>query len=395
MTKFLVNPFFVYTISFTIVLMVYSLGWSGLYPPLSLTLIFFLICTFVISSLVGIIVQLSKRIEYTSVPWSDKAKTILYLLCIGYFFEFLYNGGIPLVMILRGETYNYVAFGIPTFHVLLVTLNSFASIYIFHQLISNFSKSRLFYFALSIAPSILIVNRAMLLMILASCLFIYILSLRKLRPKNITFLAVIILTVLYLFGIMGNLRQTGGRTTTSEYILDTSKASNALKKSVVPNEYIWAYLYISSPIANLQNAINKASDVKQSWGSFFNYVLLPDFISKRTGSILEIHDSDVPRIVDWLTVSTFYAKSYFFLGWLGMILIFLFFVITSFLYVFLLNKKSKYYVTGLSILSTVALYNTFDNMHAFTGLIFQLVYPLIFGYVKFPNITFNLRAKST
>lgn len=394
MTKILVNPFFVYTLSFTIVLLVYSLGWSELYPHLSLPLLLFLICTFVISSVAGVFVQFLNRIEYKAVPWSNRAKTVLYLLWIGYFLEFLYNGGIPLLIVLSGESHNYVQFGIPTFHVLQVTLNGFVSVYIFHQLISNFSKARLFYFALSITPAILIVNRAMFLMIMTSCLFVYILSLRKLSVKNIGYLTITVLLFLYLFGIMGNLRQTGGQTTSSEYILMTSKASNEFKKSVIPKEYIWAYLYISSPLANLQSTIERAPETSQLWSSFFNYALLPDFISKRTGSFLDIPNYDVPRIVPWLTVSTFYAKSYVFLGWLGIIFMFLFFMTTTFLYVFLLRKRSKYYVTGLAILSTLVLYNTFDNMYAFTGLNFQLIYPLIFGYLKMPNLTFNLKAKS-
>ena len=75
-----------------------------------------------------------------------------------------------------------------------------------------------------------------------------------------------------------------------------------------------------------------------------------------------------------------------YLGWWGVILLFLYFLCTSFLYLLILRKDSPYYSTGLALLCTVSLYNTFDNMYAFTGLQFQLIYPLILTYVKFPSL---------
>jgi hypothetical protein len=142
---------------------------------------------------------------------------------------------------------------------------------------------------------------------------------------------------------------------------------------------------VSSPLANLQNTINESPPAREEWMPFINYELLPDFISKRTGNLLMVDKRYPVRVEGWLTASTFYSGSYVYLGWSGIVVMYLFFLITTFLYPFIL-KKDKYYVTGLAILNTLVLYNTFDNMYAFTGLCFQLIYPVLFSYIKIPRV---------
>lgn len=392
MTKLVSNPYYVYILSFVLVLLVYSLGWSHLYPELSFSLLAFFFVTFLVSLFFGVVVQGKKRIEYKTITWNEKTTLYLALIWVGYSMEFLYNGGIPLsLLLLKGVQDDRELFGIPTFHVLLVTFSSFYSVYIFHQLRSDFRKSRLLIFLLSILPAVLIVNRGMLLMILTSCLFVYLLSLKKIRFNVILGVTFFVLVIFYLFGVMGNLRQTN--TTSSNYILQSSRASESFKNSIIPNEYIWAYIYISSPLANLQTTIERLPPVNDSWVAFLNFEILPDFISKRTGPLLDVERQGTPTVAGWLTVSTCYARSYVFLGWLGIIILFLFFISTTFIYLFALMKTSEYYVVGLAILNTLVLYNTFDNMYAFTGLNFQLLYPLLLSYVRLPKITSVLRGK--
>jgi len=388
MAKLLCNPFFVYVTSFALVFAVYSLGWSNLYPSLSFPLVLFFFMTFIVSCFFGFVVHVLRRIEYKEITWNERTIFYLLLVLIGYLAEFVYNKGVPLQMLLQGVEYDYTSFGIPTFHVFLVTFSSFLSVYIFHQLCSDFNKKRLIYFLLSVIPPVLIISRGTLFMMLTSCLFVYLLSIRTIKLKIVLGIFFLVLLVFYLFGVMGNLRQSKGVSTTSEIMLETSMATNSFKNSFVPKEFIWSYLYISSPLANLQNATNHAQ-VEYSFGSFLNYEILPDFISKRIEKISTVQKKDVPRIAGWLTVSTFYARSYVFLGWIGILTIFVFFIGTTFTYIFLLRKGSKYYVTGLSILNTLVLFNTFDNMYAFTGLNFQLIYPLLFSVIELRKFTWG------
>ena len=144
-------------------------------------------------------------------------------------------------------------------------------------------------------------------------------------------------------------------------------------------------------MANLQYTIDKAR-VDDSCAEFLNFELLPDFISKRIATLFKIERSAGERIVPWLTVSTFYAHAYATVGWPGMLIMFIFFVTTTFAYLILLRKSSAYYVTGFAVMNALVLFNTFDNMYAFTGMSLQLIYPLLLSFVRFPKVKLGLRA---
>ena len=383
MTKILVNPFFVYILSFVIVLFFYSLGWSELFPPITSSVIFFFAATFIIASLFGMLVQHHKRIYYQPTPQnSNRSKFLLTgIVWVGYGMEFIYNKGIPLLMVFQGDLdYDYRLFGIPAFHVLLVTFNSFLAVYFFHQVISRFSITGFIIFTATILPSLLIINRGMLLMMLTACLFIYVSSLKKIRWIQMINLVVLLLIVFYFFGLLGNLRQTG--TWSSRYIIESSKATPQFKDSIIPKKYFWTYLYVSSPLANFQTTVNRVDSDRNSWAAFLNFEILPDFISKRTAELAGLTKDSKPQVTDWLNASTFYTGSYVALGWLGVILMFGFFLMTTVAYLFLLRRESNFYGTGLAILNTFVLYCTFDNMYAFSGLCLQLVYPLLFSYLR-------------
>jgi hypothetical protein len=391
MNRVITNPFFVYIISFSVVLVVYLFGWSTLYPQISPTLLLFLMIGFVFSMVAGVVLHALKRVGYKEIDTNDSTGLVIFLIWLSYCLEFAYNRGVPLLLVMGQSDYDYTQFGIPTFHVFLATFSSFYSVYVFHQLISQRSRRLTFYFLLSIIPGVLIVNRGMVLIILTGCLFVYLSAMSRLRGRIVAFLLIMILVVFYFFGVIGNIRQTNGRTSSSEYILDVGKATDAFKSSVIPKPYFWSYLYISSPLANLQHTMNNSrADV--SWTQFTTFELLPDFISKRIAKILNIQRSAGEKIVPWLTVSTFYAHAFATVGWPGMIIMFLFFAGTTVTYLILLRKNSDYYVTGLALMNTLVLFNTFDNMYAFTGMSLQLVYPLLMAFVKFPRIRIGIRS---
>jgi hypothetical protein len=382
--RILSNPFFIYIGSFVTALSVYMLEWSNLYPRLDSSTIFFLVLTFLFAVFCGLFLDKTRKIRYVQIKQSDNQVLITAFIWISYIAEFVYNKGVPLLVILNGDVdYDYRLFGIPTFHVLVSTFGSFYSIYLFHQFLSTKQKKILLLSLVNALPLVLIYSRGMIFMVLTSCFFIYVASLNTLKVKTMITVLVVVLIILYAFGIMGNLRE--GKEISSKYILEISKASNNLKDSIVPNEYIWAYLYISSPLSNFQSTIDKTKPDKYDWVPFFIYELIPDFISKRLGAALDIEREDVPRVASWLTVSTFYARAYYFVGWIGILIMFLFFISTTFIYIFLLRRDNPYFMTGLSILTTLVLYNSFDNMYVFSGLSFQLVYPLLFQYLGFAN----------
>ncbi|MBS1504285.1 MAG: hypothetical protein JST32_19610, partial [Bacteroidetes bacterium] len=139
-----VNPFFTYIIGFTIALIIYQLDWSYLFPSLTLSLVSFLILTFVISGFIGLYVHrkgILKNYEYVNklnVNWIVLAITISYIL------NFIYAKQIPLFSIANNADIDYREFGIPTFYVILATFTSFFTVYLFKCYIVEKKRKYLF-----------------------------------------------------------------------------------------------------------------------------------------------------------------------------------------------------------------------------------------------------------
>ena len=100
MIKVFKNPFFIYVISFLLVFTIYSLGWSNMYPRLSLTVIGFFISTFIISISLGLLVDKTKAIEYNKLIFKSYKKPILFLIFIwlGHCIQFLYFDEVPIYL---------------------------------------------------------------------------------------------------------------------------------------------------------------------------------------------------------------------------------------------------------------------------------------------------------
>jgi len=372
--KFIRNPFYLYIFSFSIVIAIYQLGWSNIYPSLSFGLILFFIITFIASFFLGSIIDKHKPISYVQ---ADKAvnvgKTIIGIYVL-FLLEFLHNKGIPLILMFT-TTYDYRDFGIKTLHPILETFASFYSVYIFYLWLSTKqSKYLLYLFSLLIFP-ILIYHRGMLLINLTCLLFVYLIYIDKIRFKVFAPISIIIIVLLYLFGVAGNFRST--KSSSNKYFLKISCATVKFKNSIIPNEYMWSYIYATSPLANLQNTINNNPYSNSHFKEFILTELCPDYISKRIAPIFIKEQAKINLISPNFMVGTVYSRSFTLIGWLGVYLMFIFNSVFIFIYLFLLRKNNKFYVIAISILCTYVVYNTFTNMFFFSGLSFQLVYPFL------------------
>lgn len=136
-------------------------------------------------------------------------------------------------------------------------------------------------------------------------------------------------------------------------------------------------------MANLQKTINEFEFTEDvNIDSSFDFTvtqLFPDFISKRIVAIFNITSPNPIQITPELNVSTAFAQAYTILGWVGMSFFILFLFVLAFFYILSLKKiKSPYFIVGVAIMNSIFLFNLFSNMFAFTGLSFQLIYPLLF-----------------
>jgi len=93
---------------------------------------------------------------------------------------------------------------------------------------------------------------------------------------------------------------------------------------------------------------------------------LPDFVSKRL-----VPEDAVPatlplRVTEQLTVSTMYGRAFLLMGWLGLFLSFMYFVIIALVCLSVL-RGSKYFIATSSVLSALGFLNIFTNMYLFAG----------------------------
>lgn len=383
----MVNPYLCFVSGFLFALVCYFLGWSELYPPLSAPLMIFFCVTLLCFAFAGGMLRRSRLIHFKKIH-QDKFYPMVITLFIYliWFVEFVYEGGIPLVKILLDQPYNYLLFGVPSLHVFAVTFSSFYTVYLFHLYRSEKNRTILILFLINLAAGILIYSRAMVIFNASSCLAIYLIEIRQLSIRKILVGAVAILLIFYVFGVLGSLRvsRIAGKKYTNENFLNLGHATPQFRNSFIPSEYFWFYFYTSSPIANLQHNVN-TYPVKPvtpfTVANWFNNELVMDFISKRINNVLRVEREPEHRIPGPFNATTIFSRSFSYLGWTGLILMAGMLLIVPLLVIKLVPGHSPFFLTTLALLCTVFLFAVYDNTIRFTGLSFQLTYPILLHFL--------------
>jgi hypothetical protein len=368
LSRSLTNPFAAYAIGFCIALAVYSLGYSDLYPPLQLPLIWFLLATCTISAFLAFTIgRVIDTHLHTRQPLDTQVYIFITLVAV-FVTESIYNGGIPLLLAITTAEFDYQDYGIPQVHVAFVGFCYFYAVYWFDLYLLERRKVFLFLSMSATSSSLLMFSRGAFLITLLALLFVYV-QRRGLSRRLLQSFAFLVVVFTWGFGLLGDIRTHGA--SGESLILKIGGASDRFINSNIPTEIFWPYLYISSPMANLQlNISNRATP--DSPAAYFALEFLPDFVSKRIVSDQTASSSTPLRITDELAVSTMYGRAYFLMGWPGLLLSFSYFIVVSILCLRILNG-SKYLISTSAILSSIAFLNIFDNMYVFAGGILQVL----------------------
>jgi hypothetical protein len=221
----------------------------------------------------------------------------------------------------------------------------------------------------------------MLVFNLTSSFFIYAFSLARINYWKSLLVLPAAGIFIYFFGVLGTIRVSAEvkENYNPNLFLDIGRATDQYRDSAIPKEFFWAYIYLSSPLANLQLNINQAApdDSGKKVLGFITNEFLFDFISKRTNALFHFQVPADKRIEGPFNVSTVYSKSYSYYGWTGLCLMAIFILGLPIAYRKMLRVKNDYSFTGMAILCTVYLFLLFDNTIRFTGLGFQLVFPVL------------------
>jgi len=192
----------------------------------------------------------------------------------------------------------------------------------------------------------------------------------------------LVVIVLYLFGVVGNKRVSaeGGKPYNSYDFLETGRATEDFQKSIIPKEFFWAYIYISSPLANLQVNIKRDEVPPVTFTRILEYInneFLFESISKRINAIAGIEREEEIIMKHPFNVSTVYSRSYSYIRWPGIIIMAGFILILPLLYFKILSKNNSYSLTAYAILCTMYLFFVYDNTIRLMGWGFLLVYPIV------------------
>ncbi len=374
-----VNPFFINGFTWLLVLLVYQLRWSTLCPRLSEEMLTFLITTVVISLLCGFLLQkkgfnkfyLLRRVRLKPL-WV--ITTILYiLLCI----EIIAEGGFPLLSYVTGtRSILYNEFGLPGIHIIVVNCFSAMIIFAYYAYISSqdkmIRKKLRWLVFINFIPYLILFNRAG---IIDNLLGVFLMSLLVSKRPILLFVKLIFLglAILYGFGYMGNLRFGKDK---MDMILEVGGITNEFRKSWVPNEFAWGYLYIATPLANTQNTINRTRGIpsvdSENLQNLIEYEFIPGIVSKRLG-VEENNRNKAKLIKDDLIVSSVYGRGYGYMGWMGLWIIYIFILLFILVNTKIININSRFYIPMLITLDIIVVMNLFDNMLIFIGLFPQLL----------------------
>ncbi len=377
----ILNPYINYILSFTTALLAYLVGWSDMYPPATATLLIFLGLTFLAHGWLAYRWKLTVSVV-TEEPLLFKPVSVTLFIYLLWGLDFLYEGGIPILKILFGQPYNYRQFGFPSVHVFTVTFASFYTVYLLGLFLSTRKRIYLILYVINLAAALLIYSRAMLLFNLFASFQVWLFYTGGISRLQWAGLFVGMVVLAYGFGWMGSKRVSfeNGKSYDPSLFLNIGEATSGFRNSIVPPEFFWSYVYLSSPLANFQQNLNTYPVPKPTpglWARMINNEMLPDFISKRINRIFSTGRSDEHAIPGKpFNVSTVYSRSYCYLGWTGLVVMGLFVACVPLLYAYLLPENS-YSFAGLAILNTMYFFLFYDNTIRFTGLSLQLAYPFL------------------
>jgi len=378
------NPYILFAVSWTLCLGLYALKWALIFPPLKIDLLIFILILIIIFGATGL---MYKRLSYSPKILriiKTNQNQLLIINIILFLPNFVYSG-IPIINGLRDAD-----FGIPTLKVFAVSFNGFVSVYYFYLFLLTAKRKYLLNVLLCLMLFVLIISRGYVVMSLISMFFLWLNVKRPiLTLKKVAIIFCGALIAMYLFGVAGNYRTIKDIASynnnfdthyNSDIILQIGQASNDFKKSIVPGEFFWSYLYFASPLSNLQyNVSQKPPELTLT---NFNDLIINevffDFISKRIDDIYKTKHKLPELVVNELTVCTFLAGSYIYAGWLGMVILSLILWIIPFIYMYLI-KNNPIGIIGISILCTIFFFSIFDNMLILSPLSIQLFFPLILG----------------
>lgn len=378
------NFYYAYSLLWVGILFLYSLSWSDFNTRLSPQVFIFFVFTIVTSLIIGRFKK--NKLQFTFDEKSSANLFIPKLIIIGFIINFLFARDIPLISIVLGKS-NYMDFsGIPILHVFLCAAGMLESYFLFYHLLIYKGKQRkriILLFMSIVLMFLLLFSRSMIAIISYGCLvllFGYYKSriVSKLNYKRVLGIIAIVFLLLFFFGVLGNVRSGSDWDDCTK--VESFGRFNDSYPDFLPKEYMWSYLYITNPLANLNNAVktNVTSDDP------FIFSIIPDVISKRLrGYELEFWSTSerYNLVAEYLNACTGYIDSFCSGGILGLYIYYFVLMLYCELCLKICNI-GKYKNVAICLCSITLIFNFFYSTLTYSAISLQIILLIIIAKIR-------------
>ena len=376
----MLNFYYMYSIIWGAILLLYSFGWSDLCAPLAPSLLIFFLITIGVSLILGYFNRKS-FLYYEPEEFPKRNKYVTPFIVFFCLAEFVYCRQIPLIFIALGIKGYTEYTGIPTLHPLVLYFASFYSQYLFYRFLCIRDKKALKeYIIILFFIYFLQFNRGGLLI---SFLMSMLMLLAKnkstnrsiMKPKTLLLSIILVLLILFGFGALGNIRH-GFSFSNSSYIERLGRFNDSYP-AWLPKQFMWAYVYIISPVANMNYNIELGAAQSNILG--YLMTLLPDFIVRRiyAGPIYE------PKLVmeHVFNATAGFGVAYTNEGYLGMYFLFFYMIIGLTILWHVVPIRKAYRMPSLAIMNAIVIFMFFTQTLYYSAVSFQLIFPLLSFFV--------------
>lgn len=377
------SPFFMMPLWIGLSAALYALGWSSLFSPVRGDTAALLIATSVLFLALAFSIDTKKNDE----PSASISLWTIALITTYFVVAFIANGGIPVLQVLTGASFDIYSFGINGLHILMTCLTGYYGVRTFRAFIDQKRKLDLLAFAWILVLFIAIGSRSAASFLIFACVIIFFRS-RQIKWFVWIALLVIALALAFAFGVYGDYRlshqiaEANGTEGNLTAVLSLSGANETYAATGLSHSWLWSYAYFVSPLANLNQSFSYADggfcgqNCDVAGLALFEWI--PDVFGPRIADVLGIEavDKAVFLIRPDLTASTAFGSAVAYAGFLGAISIVVLIALVAWVTLRLL-KGSAVREEGIAILSTLVFFSFFENMIVYTALLGQLVFVIV------------------
>ena len=371
------SPLWAYVLCFFTVFVCYQLKWSTIYPPLSPAVVVFVFLTLIVSLIVVGSEWLVWRTP-VALPGSwwtlSRVRGATILIYAATLAEWVHAGGIPLELVLSGADYDYAAFGIPTFHVVVFGLYWFLIVHWYSLWLRGYGRSFAFYSMALLAIDVSTVNRGGVLQALIAFAILYV-ARAGAGLKAALKIASIFAAVVLLFGYIGDARMVASGIDPETTILVVGGAAEDYNADVLGTGPFWIYLYASSPLGNWQLNVSEATTIRADAWTFIRLEMLPDFIGKRLTDP-SVFGTSPALVSNALGATSAYGRAFYLMGWGGCATVFLY-LLAYYMLTRVTFRRTEYFDSAIATLAAGSSLMTFSNMLVFSGFVAPMIVAIV------------------